>query len=79
VDVYPNPVVDYLNIRMGEDVTGTVKVEVINSSGVKVVTDELSISPFAPARIDLSSLSSGSYIVRVVYNDIDVKRNFIKL
>jgi serine protease len=79
VDIYPNPVVDHMNIRMGESVTGNLSVEVYNSNGLKVTSEEVAISPFAPGRINLSQLKSGSYVVRIVYDEIDVKRNFVKL
>ena len=64
VDLYPNPVVDVLNIRTPEDVK--TKVLISNRAGATVFVDtEAEISPFEPLSIDMSKLPSGVYYVEL--------------
>lgn len=70
-DFYPNPVTDLLNIRTGETVTSA-SVSVRSRSGALVLSQELgTISPFAPAQIDMTSLSGGMYDVTLTYTQSD--------
>lgn len=62
-DFYPNPVVDVLNIRTGDDILRA-SVEIRDMfGGVKLSEDDLSMSAFEPARIDMSSFPGGLYKV----------------
>lgn len=79
VDVYPNPVLDDVNIRMGEDVDGDLHVEVYNDAGVLIKELKTTISTFVPARVDLSDLASGQYVLKLNYNNIEMNRNIVKL
>ncbi len=79
IDVYPNPVTDYVYFRMGEDVSGTLNVKIYNDNGVLKDTRNLSISTFSPASTDLSDLSSGQYSLKITYNNEEIERNIIKL
>jgi len=79
VDVYPNPVSDYVNIRMGENVDGNIQVEIYNDSGVLIKEQSTSISTFVPARINVSDFSSGQYVLKMKYNNIEMNRNIVKL
>jgi len=79
VDVYPNPVVDKLNIRMGNSVEGSIEVEIFNSDGVLRDTKNTDISTFSPAQLDLSHLSAGSYNLKIQYNSQTFERNIVKL
>lgn len=64
VDLYPNPVVDVLNIRTPEDVK--TKVLISNRAGATVFVDtEAEIGPFEPLSIDMSKLPSGVYYVEL--------------
>ena len=64
VDLYPNPVVDVLNIRTPEDVK--TKVLISNRAGATVFEDtEAEIGPFKPLGIDMSTLPSGVYYVEL--------------
>lgn len=63
VDLYPNPVVDVLNVRLPEE--GTVEVLISNRAGSKVYENLEAVSgPFNPFRIDLSNMPAGEYYVR---------------
>lgn len=71
VDFYPNPVVDFLNIRTGEKVTSA-QIQVKTSTGSTVLTENgLTISPFSPASIDMTSLTGGMYKVTMTYTAAD--------
>jgi hypothetical protein len=64
VDLYPNPVKDYLYIRAGE--TKTVDVIVSNKAGAVVFSQEnATLDPFQPISVDLRSQPGGTYYVRI--------------
>lgn len=77
IDIYPNPVKDFVWLRTGED--HLANVTVFNQAGVKVFDDNLDISPFAPAKIDMSTYSGGVYSVNVKLADKEIQRQIIKL
>lgn len=81
MDVYPNPVSDVMNIRMGEDVKGNINVRVLTAVGSVVYSTSASISPFSPAQVNVSSLKSGNYIVEVTVQNTGetYKNNIVKL
>ncbi|WP_372753072.1 T9SS type A sorting domain-containing protein, partial [Labilibaculum sp.] len=79
IDIYPNPVTDIVNFRMGEDVDGTLEVKAYNSNGVLVETQNIDISTFSPASMDLSNYSSGEYELKLTYNEIEITENIVKL
>lgn len=78
-DLYPNPVVDVLNIRMGEDVSGTIRVDITNSKGIKVFGTQVNISPAAPAVIDMSKMAAGGYTVTITHGEKKITRNISKI
>lgn len=79
VDLYPNPVKDRMNIRMGKEVQGKIGVTLYNTGGTQVWESAETISPFDPAQVDLSRLPGGSYVVVVKYNGKEYKNNIVKL
>lgn len=81
IDLYPVPVKSdgVLNIRMGEEVKGNITVSLYNSSGARVFSKETAIAPEAPAKVDISSLSAGSYRVMVKYKINEYSKNITKL
>ena len=78
VDLYPNPVEDKLNIRMGEEVDGVANIKLYNSTGIEVFNNEVTIRPTTPGVIDIKNLSSGYYTVSIAYNGKEVKSSIIK-
>jgi hypothetical protein len=60
VSVYPNPVLDDLNVKSAEPIK---KIEIYAISGTKVYT--LNVDDSAFVTINVSSLASGIYFVRV--------------
>ena len=81
MDIYPNPVSDVMNIRMGEDVSGYIDVRILTAMGSEVYSVKSSISPFSPSQVDVSSLKSGNYIVEVTVQSTGkvYKNNIVKL
>ena len=77
VDVYPNPVSDYLYVRTSTEASA--EISLINSVGAEVVSKSLSISPFEPASLDMRELPSGRYTVVVNYDGQKTTKNIVKL
>lgn len=77
IDIYPNPVIDKLNIRTPNE--STAKVRIINNLGSIIVDSNLSISPFTPGVVDMTQYSAGVYRVIVENNGKVYERNIVKL
>lgn len=70
VDLYPNPVVDILNIRTGEEATASITIT--NRAGANVYSaDNVQISPFSPVQVDMDGLPGGVYYVNVSGNSLN--------
>jgi hypothetical protein len=79
LSVYPNPVVDKMNIRVGEDVAN-VSVKIISALGSVVYEGEYTdVSPFTAITIDLSGLAPGVYTASVVMDGVEYKQQIVKL
>lgn len=63
VDLYPNPVVNVLNIRPGQD--GQLEVSITNRVGATVWSGSAAAGPFSPLSVDLSAQPGGLYYVRI--------------
>ncbi len=77
VDTYPNPVTDVLYLRTGED--SEVSYSVFASSGRRVLSGTVQISPFSPAAIDVSELAGGIYRMEISIGEENITRTFVKL
>lgn len=77
VDIYPNPVVDVLTVRTSEKAQASV--EFFNSVGAKVISMDIEIDPFEPARINIADLPSGEYTVTIKYDNQDLSYKIIKI
>ncbi len=78
VELYPNPVVKDLNIRMGQSVKGQIGVRVFSAAGPMAMETTTAIDPFAPAKVDLSALGAGNYVVEVNYGGEIYKSTIVK-
>lgn len=76
-DVYPNPVVDYLNIRSVDD--KNISVIISSASGTKVFEGDFKSSAFEPAKIDMKSFKSGNYRLVINSDGKEYKQNIVKL
>lgn len=77
VDLYPNPVVDKLNIRTGTELSADVKI--YSLSGACVFDSKLELAPFAPGTVDMSKMPAGTYTVKVVAKGIDISQKVVKI
>lgn len=77
VDVYPNPVSDYLYVRT--DKNAQVRLSLINISGATVLSCTQDVSPFSPAKIDVSGIPSGVYTVVVDVEGEVTRRTIAKI
>lgn len=77
IDVYPNPVKDFVWLRTAHDRRATVIM--YNSAGAKVFENDLEIKPFSPAKIDMSKFSGGVYSLHFKFSDQEIKQQLIKL
>lgn len=76
VDIYPNPVKD--NVWVRTDKETSCKITISSSSGALVYEAETNSSPFAPHMINVSSLAAGVYNMKVVYDNVEYKKQIIK-
>ncbi|MBQ3608159.1 MAG: S8 family serine peptidase [Bacteroidales bacterium] len=79
LSLYPNPVLDKMNIRVGSDVA-QLALKMISATGSTAFEAEYTnVSPFAPAVADLSALVPGSYTAVVVMDGVEYKQQIVKL
>ena len=76
IDVYPNPVTDYLNVRPATDVGGTVAL--YNRAGAKVFSANANAGPFTPYSIDVRHLAPGTYTLQVDFGGKQYTQNIVK-
>lgn len=77
VDLYPNPVKKILYIRTAN--TETISVKLYSSSGAKVFQGTFSISPFAPASVDMTKMAAGTYTLLMTTDGKEIKRSIVKM
>lgn len=77
VDIYPNPVSDFLYVRTSEEASASLKLT--NMMGAAVYDKDITISPFNPAKVDVSSLAAGTYTVTLEYNGTTTTKTVVKL
>ena len=77
VEMYPNPVKDYMTISTmeGDDT----HVMIVSSTGQKVYDKTQEISAFYPATIDMRSYAPGVYNVTVEFGGNSYKRTIVKI
>ena len=77
LDIYPNPVIDYLNVSTMELAETSIKI--VSSSGMVVYDDTLNVSAFEPARVDMTNCAPGVYNVSVSFSGNTYKKTVVKL
>jgi hypothetical protein len=79
VNLYPNPVVDVMNIRVGADAK-SVSIKIVSAVGSIVYEGGFSnVSPFSSISVDLKGLVPGSYTACVVIDGVEYKQHIVKL
>ena len=77
VEVFPNPVSDFLNVRTMDP--AQTRIMIASSTG-QIVYDETSeVSAVDPARIDMTPYAPGIYSVTVTFSDTEHKEVIVKL
>jgi hypothetical protein len=78
VDVYPNPVTDFVNVKFFGDVARKFKIDIINISGNVVNSGTISFitNYYYIQRIEVDRLKLGFYFVRIVSDDGLIRRTF---
>ena len=77
VEVYPNPVKDYLYVRTSEESTAVFTV--VNSLGSKILEEDIKVSPFEPAKVDFTSFKAGVYSVIIDFGGQTYKKTIVKI
>lgn len=76
MDFYPNPCTDVLNILPNYSGESTIRIR--NSMGTEVMNITLGLINEKPVKLDVSGLASGTYLVQVTYNGIQITRTIVK-
>lgn len=76
MDFYPNPCTDVLNILPNYSGESTICIR--NSMGTEVMNITLGLINEEPVKLDVSGLASGTYLVQVTYNGIQITRTIVK-
>ena len=71
LSLYPNPVSDYLNVSLGNNEIGEVKIIDLQGKIIKISKNT--------RRINISDIPSGTYIVQTYINKEIKYKKFIKL
>lgn len=79
VDYYPNPVRNFLNIRISSTQGKDVKVKITSASGEVKFDDTVVCSAFNPGQVDMSSYAPGQYSLKLSFNDKQYENVIIKL
>lgn len=77
VDIYPNPVSDYLYVRPAQD--GSVALTIYNQAGAKALEETVSSALFDPARLDVRALPAGIYTVIAACGGTETRQTVVKL
>jgi hypothetical protein len=81
IDVYPNPMTgNELNISFKQVLKGNTEVKVLDKLGKVVYTDKLQLDGGKTAKINLTSLAAGVYMLQVVNADESISETiqFVK-
>ena len=76
VSFYPNPCVDVLNVQT--QVEGEADIRIRNSVGTDMMARTIAFGADTPIKLDVSGLASGTYLVQVTYNGIQITRTIVK-
>ena len=77
LELYPNPVTDFLNVRTGEEMD--TRIRITGPAGQTIYDRTALVSAFSPAKIDMSGCAPGRYSVTVTYGGNEFIRTVVKL
>lgn len=77
--LFPNPVLDQLQIDRPGSAGGDVEVQVLDVTGKTVVLQRFADTPAGSAlQVDLGTLKEGMYLVRIAWEDREFHRTVLK-
>ena len=77
MSLYPNPVIDYLNVSTMDEMP--THITILSSTGKTVYDQTSDVSAFEPARIDMTACPPGQYKVTVEFGEFVFNRSIVKL
>lgn len=77
IEVFPNPAIDELNVKLPEFVGQSVSINILNVNGQVVKQIALEEVYESTSRIDLNGLENGAYLIRIQGDTNTVSRKFI--
>lgn len=78
LSVYPNPAHNYLNIRFPSDAIGRGSIVIYNALGKTILKDKIEVNSDQSLRLELSSQSSGTFIIQATLNGEKYRAKFKK-
>jgi PKD repeat protein len=79
ISIYPNPASDILNIEIGSQIRGSVKISICNHLGQIVYnSSEIILTGCNPLKVDISNLTPGTYSLQLSNENDICKKVFIK-
>lgn len=78
IDIYPNPVSDLLQIDLNNDFIGTLQIEVFNASGQQLRSLDILPGMNNTVSLDLSTLSTGLYFVKLTNEEGSLVEKVLK-
>ncbi len=76
IGLYPNPASDHVTLAFGENSEGNYHIDIYNSLGQIVRTQEYSATNFSRLDIGLEGLANGAYFVRMSKKDSNEIKSF---
>ncbi len=78
VDVYPNPAIDFVNVKFFGDVSRKFTIDIINIAGTIMRSSSIYFitSYYYIQQLEISSLKKGFYFVKIVSDDGVINRVF---
>ena len=77
--VYPNPITDHVYIDFNQPLNGETVIEVLEYTGKPVLIERIYGNNLSMHKMNLSSLKSGIYIIRIINDTSLVYRKLIKV
>lgn len=76
IGLYPNPASDHITLEFGENTEGNYQIDIYNSLGQVVRTQDFAATNFSRLDIGLSGLANGAYFVRMNKKDSTETKSF---
>ena len=78
ISVYPNPISDYIFIKFDDNIKNDIQVSITNSIGQQILLEEISSTDVNVKTINVSTLTSGVYILNLIVEDRVISKKIVK-